>query len=177
MAGQRDKYGLTPKQAKAVEHYVVSGNMSEAYRSAYACENMKPNTISRNAFELFQRPNVAARVLALREEMDKASELSRSEALQILTRIARGELGKYLDEEGHIRPERLSTSGPDLESYSEDQGMTGSGDEAMITLSRKLKVRNPIQAIERIAKMCGWDKQRDFEAEGITINIDVGEHD
>ena len=45
----------------------------------------------------------------------------------------------------------------------------------MIVLSRKLKIRDPIRAIERIAHMCGWDKQGPLVSEGVSIYLHMGD--
>jgi hypothetical protein len=169
----KDEHGLTPKQAMAVEHYILHGCMSDAYRHAYSTANMKPATINRRAIELFAKPHVTARVQALREQNNRISELSRKEALAILARIARGELSQYLDHEGHIRPELVQQGGPELESYAERRRV-GPGDEDMILLSRKLKIRDPIRAIERLAHMCGWDHQGPIQAEDVNIHLNIG---
>ena len=167
MAGARDEHGLTPKQAKAVAHFVEHGDMSAAYRHAYNAERMKLATINRNAFDLFQVPPVAARVQALREDMAQASKLTREEALEILAKIARANLTDYLDASGEIDPKKLPLGGPDLEQIAITESEMG--------VARKLKVRNPIQAIERIARMCGWDKQLGLDSDGITINLNLGD--
>ncbi len=177
MAKPARKSGLTAKQEKAVQHYILHGNMTAAYRHAYKVNRMKLTTIHRKAFALFNdKPHVAARVEELREENNRISQLSCQEALAILARIARGELSRYLDSEGHIRPELVQQGGPEIESYSERQRVAP-GDEDMVLLSRKLKIRDPIRAIERISHMCGWDKQGPIEAEGVTINLLIGEPD
>ena len=63
MSGRhKDKHGLTPRQAMAVEHYVLHGCMSDAYRHAYSTANMQPATVNRRAIDLFSVPQVAARV-------------------------------------------------------------------------------------------------------------------
>lgn len=53
---------LTIKQEKAYLKYIECGDKSEAYRFAYNTENMKPATINRLAFELFENPKIRARV-------------------------------------------------------------------------------------------------------------------
>ncbi len=73
MSRHRDENGLTPKQRAAVEHYVLHGCMSDAYRHAYETKNMQTATVNRKASELFEAPHVAARVQALREEMKAAA--------------------------------------------------------------------------------------------------------
>jgi len=163
----KNKHGLTPKQAMAVEHYVLHGSMSSAYRQAYSVANMQPATVNRRAIELFATPHVAARVQALREEMAAQCALTRQEALHILTQIARGKLSNYLDENGDIDLQRVKAlGGPDIEAVEKSDLMRG--------MARKLKVRSQIQAIERIAHMCGWDKQGPLVADGVIINLNLG---
>jgi hypothetical protein len=65
----------------------------------------------------------------------------------ILARAARGELPTYIEE------------------VWDGQGQ----------VCRTVKARHPIEAIQRVARMCGWDKQAPGEAEGITINLNIGE--
>ena len=84
-------------------------------------------------------------------------------------------MSRYLDEHGHIRPELVQEGGPDVEAYSENQSVRGGDDGDMIVLSRKLKIRDPIRAIERIAHMCGWDKQGPIVAEGVSIYLHMGD--
>lgn len=59
---------LTPKQESFCQAYVKLGNASDAYRAAYNCVNSKPNTIHRAAYDLLQRPNVAARIAELNQQ-------------------------------------------------------------------------------------------------------------
>jgi phage terminase small subunit len=58
---------LTPKQEKFCQKYIELGNASEAYRTAYDAEDMKPVTIRRKAAELLANGKVAAHIARLRE--------------------------------------------------------------------------------------------------------------
>lgn len=113
-------------------------------------------------------PVVAARVQALREEMAAHCTLTRQEALEILTRIARGELSTYLDDDGHVDPRKVKAlGGPDIQSLetSDREG----------AVRCRLRLRDPIRAIDLIARMCGWYRQSLLAGEGITITINTGE--
>ena len=55
---------LTIKQERFCQAYIETGNASEAYRRAYATENMKPETVWRTAKELLDTPKVTARIVA-----------------------------------------------------------------------------------------------------------------
>jgi len=167
MSGKRTAVPLTPKQHAAVEHYLANGDMTAAYRHAYACNGRSKQAIYNYASQLFALPHVAAEIKRLRAETEKAGILSRQEALDILTRIAQGQLPAYLGDDGEIDPSTLKAGGPDLEQISTTPGEHG--------VARRIKVRSPIKAIERIAKMCGWDQRTGIEAEGITINLNMGD--
>jgi phage terminase small subunit len=60
--------GLTPKQEAFSLAYIETGNASEAYRQAYNAENMKPETVNRNAKALLDNNKIATRVEELQAE-------------------------------------------------------------------------------------------------------------
>ena len=84
---------LTPKQEKFAQVYVQTGNASEAYRQAYDASKMKPETITRKAFDLMQDGNVTARLKEIREELAKASQISLKELLEELEQARQAALG------------------------------------------------------------------------------------
>jgi len=59
---------ITAKQEKACQVYIETGCKSTAYREAYNAGKMKPNTVNRRAFELFETDMVSARVAELQAE-------------------------------------------------------------------------------------------------------------
>ncbi len=61
--------GLTIKQEAFCQAYIETGNASEAYRSAYAADKMKPESINRKAKELLDNGKIAARVAELKGEI------------------------------------------------------------------------------------------------------------
>ncbi|CDQ53006.1 TPA: terminase small subunit [Klebsiella pneumoniae] len=60
---------LTPKQEAFCQAYIETGNASEAYRTAYAADKMKPESINRKAKELLDNGKIAARVAELQGEI------------------------------------------------------------------------------------------------------------
>lgn len=58
---------LTHKQEAFCIAYIECGNASDAYRSAYNAENMKPETVNRNAKTLMDNSKIATRLAELRE--------------------------------------------------------------------------------------------------------------
>ena len=59
---------MTPKQEQFARLYVETGNASEAYRQAYNAENMKPETVTNEAYKLLQSPDISAMVDDLKAE-------------------------------------------------------------------------------------------------------------
>lgn len=59
---------ITAKQERACQVFIETGCKTSAYREAYNAGNMKPATINRRAFELFETEIVLARVEELQAE-------------------------------------------------------------------------------------------------------------
>lgn len=60
---------LTQKQEKFCQAYIETGNASEAYRTAYAADKMKPEAIHVKASELLSNGKVTVRVAELKAEV------------------------------------------------------------------------------------------------------------
>lgn len=60
---------LTLKQEAFCQAYIETGNASEAYRTAYAADKMKPETINVKASELLANGKITVRVAELRGEI------------------------------------------------------------------------------------------------------------
>jgi len=169
MLQKRNNSELNGKEKIAADYYVLHGHKSNAYRAGYGAKNMKPNTVGRRADELFKRPRVAAYVEACRAKQTASNILTRDEALAILTDIAKGaKVSDLLGEDGEISPAKVIASGYSLEAYEVIEGTLTTGRRS------KVKVRNPIQAIERVAKMLGWDAAEKVDLGGVVFNINLG---
>jgi phage terminase small subunit len=83
--------GLTPKQEKFCREFIKCGNASEAYRKAYNCDNMKPETINVKACELLKNGNITVRVQELDKEKKNEAIADAQEIQETLTRLLRGE--------------------------------------------------------------------------------------
>jgi len=77
---------LTEKQERFCIAYCgeAKGNASEAYRIAYDCENMKPESIHREAKEVVDNPKIASRIKELREPAVKALNITLEDLLREL---------------------------------------------------------------------------------------------
>lgn len=65
---------LTPKQEAFCLAYIETSNATEAYRRAYDCQRMKPESINRKAKDLLDNGKITARLTELRQPiMDRHS--------------------------------------------------------------------------------------------------------
>lgn len=83
---------LTPKKKKFADEFFKCGNQSEAYRRAYNCKKMKPETITENASRLMRDKDVSARVQKLQDKLDKKNIADAQEIQETLTKMLRGEI-------------------------------------------------------------------------------------
>ena len=67
---------LTPKQEKFCQKYIETGNASEAYRQSYNAENMKMETVNRNAKKLLDSNKTATRIAEIQGEAIKRHEIT-----------------------------------------------------------------------------------------------------
>jgi phage terminase small subunit len=79
---------LTAKQEAFCLAYVETGNASEAYRRAYDAENMKPETVNRNAKALMDSSKIAARLAVLKEKLEAKAFVTVERITNDLLRIA-----------------------------------------------------------------------------------------
>lgn len=162
---------LTPKQERFCLAYLETGNASEAYRRAYDAENMKPETINKRASELLDNREIAGRLEELNKSAVTAAVMSRTEALEKLSALARTDL-KDLVEFGEYElgsdPESgvpiIQTSWRIKSSALQDPVKMAAISE--LTASKegiKIKTHSPLTAIQQLAKMQGWEAAQKFD--------------
>ena len=82
---------LTQKQENFCQEFIKCGNASEAYRKAYNCKKMKPETVTDSASKLLKNPYITHRVEVLNEEIKSAKIADAQEIQETLTKLMRGE--------------------------------------------------------------------------------------
>lgn len=78
---------LTQKQESFCAEYVKCGNAAEAYRSAYKCEKMKPESVWSLASRLMSNVKVMSRVQELRDAAAKEAQVTLEGHLEDLKRL------------------------------------------------------------------------------------------
>lgn len=168
------RMSLSIKQEKFCNYYVESGNASDAYRRAYSCKGKSDNTIWVESSRLANNPKVALRISELRSEMQRRSDITKDEAVGILADIARANIVDALE----IKSNEMFTT-----IVVKDVSALPIGIQRAILSVKstdkgyELKLYNKIDAIEKLAKLLGWDatEQKDVVKEdkndSITIQI------
>lgn len=90
---------LTPKQEKFIQGVVSGMTYSDAYRAAYNCVRMKPETVNNKAYELMQKGEISARVEKARAEAAKNAQWSLDLAVERVRKL-NDEALSSLEEDG-----------------------------------------------------------------------------
>lgn len=165
---------LSIKQENFCNYYLESGNASDAYRRAYSCKGKSDNAIWVEASRLANNPKVALRISELSSEMRRRSDITKDEAVGILADIARANIVDALE----IKSDEMFAT-----IVVKDVSALPIGIQRAILSVKgtdkgyELKLYNKIDAIEKLAKLLGWDatEQKDIVKEdkndSITIQI------
>lgn len=140
---------LTPKKNKFAEEFVKCGNQSEAYRRAYNCKNMKPETVTEAASKLMQDYDVSTRVKELQARIEKKNVLSAQQLQEELTRY-------ILDE----KEEECIVIEANSDKSSTARKMT-----------KKVQPKDKLKAIELLCKLAGYNVEKGEITAPVTINF------
>lgn len=140
---------LTPKKKKFADEFIKCGNQSEAYRRAYNCKNMKPETITEAASKLMQDYDVSTRVQELQARIEKKNILSAQQLQEELTRY-------ILDE----KEEECIVIEANSDKSSTARRMT-----------KKVQPKDKLKAIELLCKLAGYNIEKGEINAPVTINF------
>lgn len=101
---------LTPKQERFIQNIVSGMTQREAYKNSYNTENMKDETIDKEACLLFNSPKIAERYRELMDKLEDESIMSAKERMKWLTDVVKGKVkntsydsnGKSYENEAYI---------------------------------------------------------------------------
>lgn len=78
---------LTPKQEKFCQVFFNTGNATYAYKQAYDCGKMKPDSVRTTAKMLKDNPKIQARLKELQDKYEEESRVDRKKIEQVLVDI------------------------------------------------------------------------------------------
>ena len=168
---------LTPKQEKYVQGIIKGMTQADAYRAAYGQSNYKHKTIQERASRLANEPKVKARLEQLQARVTtKAASravMTRVEALERLSNFARTDLADLVefgnfqvgeDEDG--QPILNSTWKFKPSALVDPEKLAAIAELASSKDGLRIKTHSPLQAIQQLAKMQGWEAAAKHEVTG-----------
>lgn len=173
---------LTIKQEEFCHKYVECGNASEAYRHAYNCGNMKPETVNRNAVELLNNNKIATRLKELQIELKEKSDIDKGRILNELGAILDAKITDYVDltteavalpQSKREKKEGVPIQYMDVQRlvFKDFDQLTERQVKAIESIKQgrngiELKLHGKSWSIERICKMLGYDAPEKKELTG-----------
>lgn len=162
---------LTQKQENFCLAYLETGNASEAYRRAYNCENSKPETINKRASELLDNGDIAGRIAELNKSAVTAAVMTRTEAMEKLSALARTDLKDLVEFGEYELGSDPETGEPIIQSSwrikpSALQDPVKLAAISELTASKdgiKIKTHSPLAAIKQLTDMQGWNAAQKFD--------------
>ena len=154
---------LTVKQENFCNYYIESGNASDAYRRAYSCDKMKPESINRKATDMLCKVTIAARIKELQAEQKAKSDITKERVLAELAGIAFTSIAdmhntwiERADFEKLTPQQKSSIKSISTKILKKNIG-TAEEPEIVDVEYVKIELHDKIKAIERICKMLGFD--------------------
>lgn len=155
---------LTQKQEAFALAYFETGNASEAYRRSYNAANMKPETVTNKAHALIKRGDVRARLDELNASAVSSAVMTRKEALERLSTFARTDLSDLV-EFGAYELGQDDDGKPIVQAAWKIRDSVLQDPKKLAAISElsagrdgiKIKTHSPLQAIQQLAKLQGWD--------------------
>jgi phage terminase small subunit len=174
---------LTAKQNKFKDSIIKGMNQTDAYRSAYNCENMKSETIINKAYILANRGDIRAIIEQGRKELENAEIWTRKQALEELSNIGAADIKKYLEYKTEKTVvEHDTITGKPIIDYKQivdvmDSAKVDGRVIQEVSISRdgtfKFKLYDKLKAIELANKMCGYNEPDKMELSGMNIKIEL----
>ena len=156
------KAKLTPKQEKFCHIYLETGNASEAYRTAYSTDRMKPATIKRKAKFLLDHEKIRTTIGQLREELREVSDIRKRRVLYELNSILEAKITDFIEcGYGTFVLKDLSQLPEEMVRAIESIKHTQYGVE--------IKLQGKSWVTERICKMLGYNAAQKTE---LSFNLD-----
>lgn len=143
--------------AVALHAYSECLNKTEAYRVAYNCSNMKPETVNRAAHELFEHPVMAQAIAHLRATVTKQTEINAAWVLKRAALLADFNINKFIKRQSDgTAVYDFSTATDDdwycISEYTVDTITKGRGYDRYEVERVKLRGESKIQALRLVGE-------------------------
>lgn len=164
---------LTPKQERFCLEYLKCGNASEAYRRAYKPKKMTDKSVNEKASQMLAMVKIRSRLEELNSKAVTDAVMTRQEALERLSRFARTDLADLV-EFGSYEMGEDETGRPIIQAAWKIRDSVLQDPEKLAAIAElaatkdgiKIKTHSPLQAIQQLAKMQGWESAQKHELSG-----------
>ncbi len=156
---------LTLKQEAFCQAFIRLGDKSAAYREAYSTKNMKPESINRKSFELFNEVKIRSRIKELQIKLaaiaEKKFNITAEEMLRHLNVLRNSRIDEYVEfKKGKLVFKDFDKLNPDQLMCIESIKQTRFGIE--------IKLHGKEWTIEKINKHIGFYEKDNEQKQPIT---------
>lgn len=160
---------LTIKQEKFCDKYIECGNASEAYRFAYSCSRMKPESVNNKSYELLTKVEIRSRVSELQKESRAQTEVTRERILAEHSKIAFSSIA-HLHKTWIERVEFEELTADQKASIKSiatklEKRKNAFGDFVDVEFV-KIELYDKQKALDSLTKMLGYDAPTQIEVKG-----------
>jgi phage terminase small subunit len=155
---------LTEKREKFVLAYFDHGNGSKAYRDNFSASRMRPKTINNKAYELLQRGDIRGRLDELRLKAESEAVLTKQQALEILSSIARVNISDIAEFEEQVVGEDeegkpITATNWRIKNSNElpANAMVAIKSVTATKMGPKLELHDKPQVIKQLTEILGWN--------------------
>lgn len=149
---------LSPKRAAFVREYIVDFNATAAaLRAGYSAR-----TAASQGGRLLDNVEIQTAIKQLTDSATSACIMEYAEACEILTAMARGNIGHYMGVDGGIDRAAIVNDYPQAVQSVDVVTLPDGG---QVT---KLRLNDRVRALERLAKLRGWDRPAQVQTEDVT---------
>ncbi len=163
---------MPPLSNSRRERFCVLAVQGTSDTEAYKLAGFKAKEPGKAAFKLRKNTEVLARIRELQEAAADAEIMQLRERMVRLSRLGRVELGQFLDENGHIDPDKVARS-QGVAEYTTKWYWEGVGDDAKPVLVEKLKLRDPVVSIKELNAIDQVYQQGPSQVASAIFNITV----
>jgi len=172
----------TAMQQNAINHFIVNGDKSAAYRHAYSTKNMKVESVHRNAIALFKLPKIAKIVEAVRVKASDDAQIDAAWVLKRVSMLADFNIKKFLVFKKGVALYDFSKATDDdwycIQEISIDQ--IGVSEDGLYLVDKiKLKAVDKLRALDQVGKhvsVQAWKEELALAGVVTTVNMSADEY-
>lgn len=167
--------GLTVKQERFCQEFVLYGNQSRAYRIAYNAENMSDEAVHVEASRLSDDPKVSLRISELQDEQKKKFQTTLEDTVRGITEIASFDIAELYDENGKLKnihdiPKHIRSAISGIKVFEEYDYNYEEKKKELTGFTKEVKILSKLDAFEKLMKHFNGYKQHQ-EGGSATINL------